>query len=87
MWHASVAVVDGTGKLVPTEKLTPKQARRAQALCYELLERAGQGEDRRDRFPVAFHLRRRLSPRELALLDPAWCAIPAEDLAGEGEPW
>lgn len=37
--------------------------------------------------PVAYHLRRRLSDRELAQLDPGWCAIPAEDLAGEGEPW
>lgn len=87
MWHASVAVVDPSGVLVPTYELTPKQRRRAQEFSIELLSGVGELPDRRDRFPVAYHLRRRLSDRELAQLDPGWCAIPAEDLAGEGEPW
>ena len=67
-WRARVARVgigDGPGWLddpdadAPTE---PKWARRAQDLCYELLEGVGgPGPDKRDRFERAFHLRRPLA--------------------------
>lgn len=86
MWHASVAVV-APGGVLDTGELRPKEARRAKEIALELLAGVGTGEIRRDRAPVCFHARRRLSDRELAQLDPAWCAIPPVDMAGGGEPW
>jgi hypothetical protein len=52
-----------------------------------LLAGVGVGETRRDRSEHVLHARRRLAPRELELLTPAWCAIPAVGIAGGGVPW
>ena len=88
VWHASVAVLDHNHRPLPTDQLKPKQVRRAKALALELLEGVGAlGHDKRERFPTAFHVRRKLTDIELARLPREWCAIEPEDLGGEGEPW
>jgi len=86
VWHASVTALGGQGPIL-ISALAPKTCRRAQRLAIDLLAGVGMGEDKRDRFHFGFHLRRRLAPAELAMLDPVWCAIPALDLGGDGEPW
>lgn len=90
VWHVSVSVASIDGLVIPTAELRPKWTRRAQQLCYELLDGVGQAPDRRDRLAIAYHLRRRVTERELRLIErlsPGWCAIPAEHMAGGGEPW
>jgi hypothetical protein len=54
---------------------------------FGLIDRVGAGDTRRDRSAVVLHARRRLSDRELAMLSPAWCALPAIDIAGGDTPW
>ena len=52
-----------------------------------LLGGVGTGETKRMRSEAVLHARRKLSDLELAQLDPAWCAIPAVDIAGDGIAW
>ena len=52
-----------------------------------LLSGVGIGDTRRERSDVVLHARRRLSDREITLLTPAWCALPAVGIAGDGVPW
>lgn len=87
VWHASVSVLDEERQPVPTAGLTDKQRRRAQRLAVELLAGVGREPDRRTLHPLAHHLRRRLTPAELASIarsDPAWLSIPAVDAGGTG---
>ncbi len=87
MWHVSVSVGEWGGRVIPTASLSGKEARRAKAFALELLDGVGMGPDRRERFEIAFHVRRRLTPDEIRRLDPVWCQIEPVDLGGEGEPW
>lgn len=50
-------------------------------LARHLLEGVGTGEVFQKQDTLAFHIRRSLSPEEIAGLDPAWLAIPAIDTA------
>ena len=52
-----------------------------------LLSGVGTGNTRRERSDVVLHARRRLSDREIMLLTPAWCSLPAVGIAGGGIPW
>lgn len=89
VWHVSVSV-SGPDGIIATAELSPKWRRRAQAEAIALLDGVGEGPDKRDRLPIAFHLRRKLTPAEIERLErmtPGWCAIPATDRGGGGEPW
>jgi len=49
-----------------------------------LLSGVGETPSALEQMTVAIHYRRSLAPDELAILSPAWCAIPATSLAGHG---
>lgn len=88
MWHASVCILDRrTTTPIPLAEMNPVDAKRAQALCIDLLSGVGRSPDLREVIGSSYHLRRRLNLDELAQLDPEWCAIPARDLGGSGKPW
>lgn len=86
MWHASIAVHGDSG---PTawSRCGLKTRAIVREVVLGLLSGVGCGNTRRDRSEVVLHARRRLSDAELALLTPAWCAIPAVAIAGDGIPW
>lgn len=86
MWHASIAVV-WDYRLVPWERCGLKTRAVVRDKVIGLFAGVGTGDTRRDRSAVVLHARRRLHDRELAQLDPAWCAIPAVAIAGDGIPW
>lgn len=88
MWHVSVSVWK-TRRLAPTSDLRLREIRVAQAFALQLLGEVGvTGNDRRERMRLAFHVRRKLAPGEIARLTPAFLAIPAVDTSGpDGEPW
>jgi len=86
VWNASIAVWRECVK-VPWGKCGLQARHAVREAVIELLCGVGKGNTRRDRSDVVFHARRRMSDAEIALLDPAWCAIPAVDVAGDGIPW
>lgn len=91
MWHASIALQGRGGALWPTPipyaawRLKEREALKHEVIA--MLSGVGAGNTRRDRGEAVLHARRRLSPAELALLDPVWCALPAVDVAGGEMPW
>lgn len=86
MWHASIAVVGFRG-LIPWSRCGLKNRAIVRDTVIGLLSGVGAGDTRRDRSDVVLHARRRLSDPEIAMLSPAWCAIPAVGIAGDGIPW
>lgn len=80
MWHASIAVLAVSGP-IPTAAWTRQDRRRAVRLAENLLDSVGVEPSRTDVGVIALHLRRSLSPEEIAALDPDWLAIPAVDMA------
>lgn len=86
MWHASIAVHDGSG-FVPWSRCGLKTRAIVRDAVIGLLSGVGSGDTRRDRSEVVLHARRRLADRELALLTAEWCALPAVGIAGDGIPW
>jgi hypothetical protein len=85
VWHASIAA--RRGDPVPWARCGLKARAIMRATVIGLLAGVGTGNMRRDRSDVVLHARRRLSERELEMLTPAWCAIPAVGIAGSGIPW
>ncbi len=83
MWHASVAVLDEgmNPRILSSVRRLDLAKRVARGLLHGV---GGAVPDRLDVGDVVVHLRRPLSEREIASLDPGWLAIPAVDLAGEG---
>lgn len=79
MWHASVAVL-GAHAPTATAFLRASEIRRARLLAASLLEGVGAGETFVHVKEIAIHVRRSLSPTEIAQLDPSWLAIPAVDM-------
>jgi len=88
VWHASIAVRDAVSiTMRPWGRCGLKARHLVREIVCDLLAGVGSGNTRRDRSDVVLHARRRMSERELAMLDPAWCAIPAVAIAGDGIPW
>ncbi|HSR79139.1 MAG TPA: hypothetical protein VLN57_21375 [Xanthobacteraceae bacterium] len=91
MWHASIALRGHGGMLSPFlhpfERWRFKEREILKREVIALLSGVGVGVIRRDRGEDVLHARRRLSAAELAMLDPAWCALPAVDIAGGDLPW
>lgn len=91
VWHASISVgsmsAPKTGGKVPWSKLGLKMRAAVRDRVIGLLSSVGDGDTRRDRSEFVLHARRRLNTRELAMLRPEWCAIPATGIAGGGTPW
>jgi hypothetical protein len=81
VWHASIGVFDGAPRR-PVAAWSPKQWARAIRLGQHLLRGRGTGEVYLKGGRWVVHVRRSLSPEEIAGLDPAWLAIPAVDIAG-----
>jgi hypothetical protein len=90
VWHVSVSVIDRQrGTILPGAMSMPLR-RRAQAECRQQLAGVGSssaGHEKPEEYPLAHHLRRRLSDEEVALLSPDWLAIPPTDIGGESGPW
>jgi len=86
VWHASISVWSDLAQ-VPWERCGLKTRGVVRDTVFGLIAGVGAGNTRRDRSSVVLHARRRMSDAEIALLDPAWCAIPAVDVAGSGIPW
>jgi len=86
VWHASIAVQSGAGP-APWSRCGFKTRAIVREVVLGLLSGVGYGDTRRDRSEVVLHARRRLSDVERAQLTPAWCAIPAVAIAGDGIPW
>lgn len=86
MWHASISVQDASGR-VPWQRCGLKARALVREAVLGLLSGVGTGDTRRDRSELVLHARRRLSAREIEQLAPAWCAIPATGMAGDGIPW
>jgi hypothetical protein len=82
VWHASIALLSKKGSPIPVSEWGREQQRKAASKLRNLLAGVGAGEDHWGSLDVSCHLRRRLSDRELARIDPAWMAIPAVDLSG-----
>jgi len=82
VWHASVAVLSEDGRPIPTGAWSPKRYARAVRVGHRLLEGRGAGETFVKLGQAVVHVRRSLSPEEIAGLDPAWVALPAIDIAG-----
>lgn len=72
---------------MPWERCGLKVRNAMRTTVVDLLSGVGSGDPRRDRGAAVLHFRRRLSDAEIALLSPAWCAIPAVGMAGDGIPW
>jgi len=81
VWHVSIAVIDRHLGVVPTDRVSRPDRKRAIACAERLLQGVGQAPDSPLVLPISFQLRRPLAPAEVALLDPAWLAIPARDHA------
>jgi hypothetical protein len=86
VWHASIAVRSGLG-LAPWARCGLKTREIVRRTVLGLLVGVGTGDTRRDRSDHVLHARRRLNEREVAMLSPEWCAIPAVDVAGGDLPW
>ncbi len=92
MWHASVALRSRlTARPIPRALWSPGDVRDAKHLLRALLRDVGQGITKVASVDtglvpngVALHAKRVLSIDEQAGLDPAWCALPAIDQAGDG---
>jgi hypothetical protein len=81
VWHVSIAVIDPHLGVLPTERVSKPDRKRALGCAEHLLRGVGRSPNHPLVLPLAFHLRRLLAPSELRLLDPAWLAIPARDYA------
>lgn len=80
MWHASAAVLNGSGMPVPVALWKSSVRAVVREALAELLNGVGEEPSREDSPRTAMHLRRSLTPEEIAGLDPAWLAIPAVDM-------
>ena len=87
VWHASVAVRGYAGQMTPWERCGLKTRVIVRETVLDMLRLVGAGNTRRDRSDFVMHARRRLNEAEIALLSPAWCALPAVATAGDGIPW
>jgi hypothetical protein len=86
VWHASI-VAHGIAGPIPWSRCNLKTRALMRDVVIRLLAGVGTGDTRRDRGDIVLHARRRLADPELALLTPAWCALPAVARAGDGVPW
>jgi hypothetical protein len=81
VWHASIALRDDAGP-VRTSTVDRRRRRLAFALAARLLDGVGVGDAVEQVKEHVFHVRRKVSPRELAAIDQAWLAVPAVDGGG-----
>jgi hypothetical protein len=87
VWHVSIALYgpDG-GAPLDTASVDRKRRRLAFALGHKILDGVGVSPSREQIRGKAFHVRRALSPEEIARLPPGWLALPAvDDADGPGE--
>ena len=86
MWHASVALLDQfQGTPVPLTRMAPVNRKILIAVARWLLEGVGETPSLLEEMDVGIHYRRVLTDVEYNALPPAWCALPAIDLAGHGK--
>jgi hypothetical protein len=88
VWHVSISIRNDRAGVFDSPTIKPAAARRFQVgtvrfWCLELLKGVGCGPAKFEAGDVAFHLRRRVAPAELAKLPQTWCAIPPIDDGGE----
>lgn len=81
VWHASISLWPSPQRPSPLDRWGGRLERKARLRLDALLLGVGAGPVLCNRGGIALHLRRRLSPAELARLSPAWLAIPATDPA------
>ena len=67
-----------------TERWGDGVLRAARRVALEMLAGVGAGESVEMVRPTCIHVRRSLSPAEVAMLSPEWLAIPARDEFSEG---
>lgn len=80
MWHVSAAVLNEKGQPITFALVQPKVRAAVRELLHELLAGVGEEPSRLESPRATMHLRRSLTPAEIAGLDPAWLAIPAVDM-------
>jgi hypothetical protein len=86
VWHVSISTWSNGGMLKPVRDLSLREVLRACSLGDALL--IGVGDGRRavafTRDPPAdcIHIQKPLTEKEIAILDPAWLALPAVDDLG-----
>lgn len=74
------------GRVIPCALYSKQQLQEAVHQAQVLLFGVGTGPTRREYVYVAIHVRRQLSPKEVAGLPLAWRMIPGRDMAGDGTP-
>jgi hypothetical protein len=80
VWHASIARIDlGSDRAIPVRRWGAKHHAKAYGRAATLLAGVGEGRDFREDGDYCIHLRRKLTPAEMARIDPAWLAAPAID--------
>lgn len=82
MWHASIAKLDSNLHPRFIAYLVPWKRRVLEKIGEQLLDGVGTGETYILHGKTAVHVRRSLSPTEIAGLSAEWLAIPAVDIAG-----
>lgn len=78
MWHVSIARMSNSGP-VSLDRWGGGTFRDALRRALHALGEVGTGQTVDYRGRIAFHVRRSLSDSEMATLDPAWLALPAQD--------
>lgn len=79
MWHASIARLSRSRNPIHTGRWGDGTLRDARRTAMDILHGVGMGESVEMLRPTCLHVRRSLSPEEIATLSPAWLAIPARD--------
>jgi len=83
VWHASVSRLSLTGKPKPAIRWNLDERCAVIEVAWRQLNGVGVEPSRIEVKGLAFHVRRSLSPEEIAGLSPEWLAIPAIDRASE----
>ena len=82
MWHVSVALLNGLGKLVPPHTWANETQAQSEAIARAALKGVGAGPlIPGKRSSGAYHLRRLLSKEEARCIDQTFLSCPAIDLA------
>jgi len=79
VWHASIALYGSDETPLDARAVDRKRRRLALALAHRLLDGVGVSPSREQVKAFAFHVRRALSPSEIARLPPGWLELPAID--------
>lgn len=79
MWHVSIARIGRNSLPISSDRWGEGVFRAARRVALEMLAGVGAGESVEMLRPTCLHVRRSLSPAEVATLSAEWLAIPARD--------